>query len=145
GRRAKNLAGHGERVLHPEEPMERLASQLAELTADPPDQVPGLTDAVADLGERQRYSEEGVQRLELLSSRLRRLRTQSLSKSLPDLFADIENVFGVRTEVLASGNIAGAVHLDRLHDEVASYSGESLSGLLDFFALAFEHEDGLEP
>ncbi|HHU67735.1 UvrD-helicase domain-containing protein [Corynebacterium sp.] len=145
GRRAKNLAGHGERVLHPEEPMERLASQLAELTADPPDQVPGLTDAVADLGERQRYSEEGVQRLELLSSRLRRLRTQSLSKSLPDLFADIENVFGVRTEVLASGNIAGAVHLDRLHDEVASYSGESLSGLLDFFALALEHEDGLEP
>ncbi len=145
GQRAKNLAGRGERLIHPEEPIERLVSQLAELTADPPDQVPGLTDAVADLGERGRYSEEGVRRLELLSSRLRQLRTTSLAKSLPDLFADIENVFGVRTEVLASGNLAGAVHLDRLHDEVAAYSGDSLSGLLDFFALALTHEDGLEP
>ena len=145
GQRAKNLAGQKDRTVHPEEPLERLASQLQELTADPPDQIPGLTDAVADLGERQRYTVEGVRRLELLSSRLRSLRTRSLSKSLPDLFADIENVFGVRTEVLASGNIAGAVHLDRLHDEVAAYSGDSLRGLLDFFDLALVHEDGLTP
>ncbi|MDO5512249.1 ATP-dependent helicase [Corynebacterium sp.] len=145
GRRAKNLTGQGKTVDHPEGAMERLASQLAELTADPPDQVPGLTDAVADLGERGRYSAEGVRRLELLSSRLRQLRTTSLSKALPDLFTDIETVFQVRTEVLASGNIAGAVHLDRLHDEVAAYSGDTLSGLLDYFALALTHEDGLKP
>lgn len=145
GQRAKNLGGRGERVTHPEDPRERLLSQLAEFTADPPDQVPGLTDAVADLGERTRYTPEGVRRLERLSSRLRQLRTTSLGKSLPDLFADIENVFGVRTEVLASGNLAGTAHLDRLADEVASYSGDSLTGLLDFFALALDHEDGLAP
>lgn len=145
GKRAKNLAGGKEKKIHPDEPLERLASQLAELSADPPDQMSGLTDAVADLGERTLYSPDGVRRLERLSSRLRHLRTHSLSKSLPDLFSDIERVFGVRTEVLASGNSAGAVHLDRLADEVAAYSGTSLSSLLDFFALANQHEDGLEP
>lgn len=145
GRRAKNLAGRPDRVIHPAEPLARLESQLAELTAGPVDQVVGLTDAVADLGERSRYSEEGVARLELLASRLRQLRTLSLPKSLPDLFADIENSFGVRTEVLARGDDAGAAHLDRLADAVAAYSGETLPGLLDYFALATEREGGLAP
>ncbi|RNE48731.1 ATP-dependent helicase [Corynebacterium alimapuense] len=145
GARARNLAGRSARIEHPEQPLERLQSQLAELTAGPPDQVVGLTDAIADLGERSRYSEEGVHRLELLSARLRRLRTNSLGKSLSDLFADIENTFGVRTEVLARGDSAGAVHLDRLADVVAGYFGDSLEGLLDFFQLAEEHEDGLAP
>jgi len=145
GRRAKNLAGRPARVIHPAEPLARLESQLAELTAGPADQVVGLTDAVADLGERDRYSEEGVRRLELLASRLRQLRTLSLPKSLPDLFADIENTFGVRTEVLARGDDAGPAHLDRLADTVAAYSGETLPGLLDYLALAAEHEGGLAP
>lgn len=145
GQRAKNLAGRRERVIHPEEPVARLASQLEELSAQPLDQIVGLTDAVADLGERSRYSAEGTLRLEKLSSRLRSLRSTSLGKSLPDLFSDIENIFGVRTEVLARGGTTGAVHLDRLADEVAAYSGDTLAGLLDYFTLAREHEDGLSP
>ncbi|RSZ61855.1 ATP-dependent helicase [Corynebacterium hylobatis] len=142
-RRARNLTGHGQRTEHPAEPLERLVSQLAELTADPPEQISGLTDAVADLGERSRYSPDGVRRLERLSSRLRRLRTHSLGKSLPDLFADIEQVFGVRTEVLARRSDIGPVHLDRLAGHVAGYSGDSLGGLLDYFRLASDHEKGL--
>ncbi|AGF71783.1 ATP-dependent helicase [Corynebacterium halotolerans] len=141
--RARNLAGHREKIIHPGDPVERLRSQLAEVTADPPEQVVGLTDAVADLGERGRYSADGLERLERLSSRLRHLRTYSLPKSLPDLFADIEDALGIRTEVLARGDAAGTVHLDRFAHEVAAYSGDTLSGLLSYLDLARRHEDGL--
>lgn len=143
GQRARNLTSRPDRVIHPGEPLERLVSQLGELTADPPEQISGLTDAVADLGERSRYSPDGVRRLEKLSARLRRLRTLSLGKSLPDLFADIEQAFGVRTEVLARRSDAGAVHLDRLAEHVAGFAGDSLSALLDYFRLAADHEKGL--
>lgn len=144
-RRARNLTESEERVELPDDPTERLKAQLDEVTADPPDQVAGLTDAVADLGERSRYSPEAVTRLEALSSRLRWLRTNSLSKALPDLFADIERTFGIRTEVLARPGDTGTVHLDQLADTVAAYHGGTLPGLLDYFELAREHESGLEP
>ncbi|QGU03946.1 ATP-dependent helicase [Corynebacterium comes] len=146
--RARNLTG-GDRtrmiVDETLEPEDRLRAQLAALVADPPEQVAGLTDAVADLGERSRYSPEGVRRLESLSSRLRHLRMNSLSKSLPDLFNDIVDVFGIRTEVLSRPGSTGAVNLDTFLDSVASYPGDSLRGLLDYFDLAREHEDGLSP
>ncbi len=142
-RRARNLSGAAHRVEHPADPLERLRSQLAEVTADPPEQVVGLTDAVADLGECERYSPAGLARLEQLSSVLRRLRTHSLPKSLPDLFADIEAALGIRTEVIARADAAGTAHLDRFAEEVAAYSGDTLPGLLDYLDLAREHEDGL--
>lgn len=144
-RRARNLGGGVERVELPDDPTERLKTQLAEVTADPPDQVVGLADAVADLGERSRYSAEGLARLERLSSGLRYVRQYSLGKSLSDLFADIEHTFGVRTEALARPGATGTVHLDQLADTVAAYHGDTLGGLLDYFALAREHEDGLSP
>lgn len=141
--RARNLSGAAHRVEHPDDPVERLRSQLAEVTADPPEQVVGLTDAVADLGERDRYSPAGLARLEGLSSVLRRLRTHSLPKALPDLFADIESALGIRTEVIARSDAAGTAHLDRFAEEVAAYSGDTLPGLLDYLDLARDHEDGL--
>lgn len=148
--RARNLTSGGDtrdsRDIDPDLPPEdRLRAQLAALVDEPPEQIAGLTDAVADLGERSRYSEEGVRRLQRLSSQLRRLRTNSLSKSLPDLFADIIEVFGVRTEVLARPGSTGTVNLDVFLDMVASYPGDHLGALLDYFDLAREHEDGLAP
>lgn len=124
---------------------QRLRQQMADLTAAPPDQVLGLADAVADLGERERYSPEGLARIEELSARLRHLRTYSLSKPLGDLFADIEALFNIRTEVLANNRPGGTAQLDRFADVVAGYQSESLLSFLDFLDLALEHEDGLDP
>lgn len=146
--RAHNLTGRSERVDLPDDPTERLKTQLAEITADPPEHVAGLGDAVADLGETDRYSAEGLRRLHELSAKLRHLRQYSLGKALPDLFADIEEVFDLRTEVLArpdSRRRGGAVHLDQFAHTVASFHGDTLSALLDYLELAREHEDGLEP
>lgn len=146
--RARNLTGHRERTELPDDPTDRLRAQLEEVTSDPPETTAGLADAIADLGELERYSAEGVARLRDLSAKLRHLRTYSLSKSLPDLFADIESVFDVRTEVLAqpdSHTTGGAVHLDRFAQVVSEYQGDSLAGLLDYLLLTREHENGLEP
>lgn len=143
--RARNLSGAAGRVELPDDPVERLKAQLAEATAAPPDQVSGLADALADLGEPERYSPEGWQRLNQVASSLRRLRTYSLGKSLTDVFADVEREFTIRTEVLARGGSTGTAHLDRLADEVAAFHGDSVTALLDYFAVAREQEDGLEP
>ncbi len=154
-RRAANL--HGSAGEEPgdesgsDDPTEHLHAQLAHLVEDADeimaggDRPPGLTDAVADLGEPERYSPRGLDRLRALASTLRALRTRSLGKRLPDVFADIISAFGIRTEVLARASAAGTVHLDRLLHEVAAYPGTSLESLLDYFELARQHEDGLEP
>lgn len=146
--RARNLNGSTQREEEPVDPTERLKAQLAAATAEQPDQIAGLADAVADLGEHSRYSEEGLRRLQGLASKLRYLRSYSLGKSLADLFSDIETVFDIRTEVLARPDShvnGGAVHLDRFADVVSDFHGDSLAALLDYFALAKEHEKGLEP
>ncbi|MCX7538329.1 UvrD-helicase domain-containing protein [Corynebacterium sp. P5875] len=113
----------------------------------------GLTDAVADLGEPERYSPGGLSRLRRLASHLRHLRTRSLGHDLPEIFGDIERITGIRTEVLArtdpyADGAAGTVHLDRFHEHVASFAqipGATLRSLLDHLALAREQEEGLEP
>ncbi|WP_083893928.1 ATP-dependent helicase [Corynebacterium capitovis] len=154
--RATNLQGSGRAPEPPAEdaksdPSARFEEQLAALVEEAADIVAagdpseGLADAVADLGEAERYSEEGLRRLHLLASRLRWLRTHSLGKRLPYIFADIVEVFGIRTEVLARGSSTGTVHLDRLLEEVAAYPGTSMGSLLDYFDLAREQEDGLAP
>lgn len=152
--RARNLGGgpggiggSSERVRWEvgKDPVEHLRAQLVALQNETPEQVPGLGDAIADLGERSRYSADGIARIENLASRLRSLRTYSLGKSLGDVFADIEAAFTIRTEVLARGHAGGTTHLDKFHDVVAAYPGATLTGLLDYLALAKEKEDGLAP
>ena len=122
-----------------------LRREVAERTPEAPEQAVGLTDAVADLGERDRYTPDGLQRLEELSSTLRALRSYSLSKPLLDLFADIERAFNVRTEALARGGAAGTAHLDQFADVVATFPGSGLAAWLDYCAMAREREDGLQP
>ena len=113
----------------------------------------GLTDAIADLGEPEKYSEEGYRRLGRLSSQLRRLRqTVTAGSSLPNLFAEIERVMKIRTEVLSRENprldgAMGTIHLDKLHQEVANFAtipNATLSQLLDYFTEARRQESGLE-
>ncbi|MBK4181407.1 ATP-dependent helicase [Corynebacterium macginleyi] len=145
--RQKNLAGAKQERLQWEEgmdPEQYLRAQLAQLTAEAPDQMVGLADALADLGERDRYTPQGLARMEEVSAKLRYLRTYSLPKPLSDLFADIEAIFNIRTEVLARGSAGGATHLDKFADIVAGFHGDSLYALLDYLKLAREHEDGLE-
>lgn len=152
--RASNLRGSAEETSlehSPTDATEHLLAQLDDLTARAEeisasgDKPEGLTDALADLGEPERYSEEGLARMRDTAAKLRWLRTHSLGKRLSDVFADIIHVFGIRTEVLARSAASGAVHLDRLMEEVAAYPGTSLDGLLNYFELARKFEDGLAP
>lgn len=155
--RAKNLRARErgdeseQLTLIGDDPLSRYTAQVddiveraAEINARA-ERSAGLADAVADLGEPERYSAEGYKRLQILAAKLRWLRTNSLGKRLSDLFADIIAVFGIRTEVLARPSAARATHLDRLLEEVAAYPGSSLEGLLDYFELARTFEDGLAP
>ncbi|PRQ11458.1 DNA helicase II [Corynebacterium sp. 13CS0277] len=141
----------------PEQPLdaaacETFARELAGLLDQSDDTTVGLADAVADLGERERYSEEGYRRLSVLASELRELRTNSLGGSLTDLINDIDSVVGLRSEVLAREDTrsrarVGTAHLDKLAEEVANYAripGASLAGMLDYFDLARAHDLGLE-
>ncbi|WP_047241313.1 UvrD-helicase domain-containing protein [Corynebacterium epidermidicanis] len=157
--RAANLAGRARRKpTQPADedspnPLEKLEVIIAENVATDEDTSIGLVDAVADLGEPDFYTEVGYYRLRELAAMLRHLRTYSLGRNLTDLFADIEEVFGIRTEVLSrqdphADGASGTIHLDSFAAEVASFEaipGASLRSLLDYFALALEHEDGLEP
>ena len=146
--RVANMNGKGEGRLKFEpgtDPIEFLRAQLDELSSEAPDMTFGLTDAVADLGERERYTEQGLTRIETLAANLRHLRQYSLQKSLPDLFADIEATFNIRTEVLARGSAGGTTHLDAFADAVAAYHGTSLTGLLDYLELVREKDNGLDP
>ncbi len=144
--RARNLRGR--RVEESEDDLRAQLDALvgaAEDIAAKADRPEGLADALADLGELERYSAEGVRRMQSAAAKLRWLRTHSLGKALSDVFADIISVFGIRTEVLARPSATGTVHLDRLLEEVAAYPGTSLDALLSYFELARRHEDGLTP
>lgn len=150
--RASNLAGRVRRegTSHPEDPAAKLESIIAEVSVTEPEAVVGLSDAIADLGEEDRYSPEGLERLRRLASQLRHLRRHSLGRQVSDIFADIEEVFNIRTEVLArqdphADGATGTVHLDRFAEELAGHASSGLGELLDYFELARSQEDGLEP
>ncbi|MDK6565481.1 UvrD-helicase domain-containing protein [Corynebacterium pyruviciproducens] len=106
-----------------------------------------LGDALADLGDKEQYTPAGYERLLKLSAQFRWLRGNSLTNGLQDIFQDIENVFGIRTEVLARENprvlgVPGTSHLDTFHSYVANFSaidGATLNGFLDY--LEAEEQD----
>ncbi|MFP7366344.1 UvrD-helicase domain-containing protein [Corynebacterium callunae] len=150
--RARNLAGRVTRERRQKEadPLAELEAIIDEVSTSEPEAVVGLSDAISDLGEPERYSAEGLLRLRRLSAQLRYLRTHSLARSVADIFADIEEVFNIRTEVLAredphADGATGTVHLDKFAAEVAQHSSLNLPQLLDYFDLARSQEDGLEP
>jgi DNA helicase-2/ATP-dependent DNA helicase PcrA len=68
---------------------------------------------------------------------------------LVDLVAEVETTIGVGLEIAArpDGDRVGRVHLDRFHDEVATFSAESdrpsLAAFLAFLKVAEEEENGL--
>lgn len=133
--------------------MAKLHAIVEDQLSTDPDNVVGLADAIADLGEPEQYSAEGYARLQELSAMLRRLRTRSLGNSLSDLFADIEREFTIRTEVLVredpkTDGAVGTIQLERFAEEVASYAqipNATLGGLLDFFTVAQKQDKGLQP
>ncbi|WBT09380.1 UvrD-helicase domain-containing protein [Corynebacterium sp. SCR221107] len=152
--RAANLAGRSnKKVEYSIDPLIKLEQIIAEQSTQEPETVVGLADALADLGEPERYSAEGYRRLQEFASVLRYLRTYGLSQSLPDLFTEIDNQLGLRTEVLTrqdprEDGAVGTTHLERFADVVAQFAavpGNTLPMFLDYLALTRDHEGGLTP
>src|SRR5699024_11500457 len=87
------------------------------------------------------------------SRELGHLRRNCLTTPLPDLIADIEDMLGIRTEVLTRwhrnpDDSIGTSHLDEFADIVQKFSqlgGSSASSLVDYLRAAHEHDAGLEP
>ncbi|WP_426706085.1 UvrD-helicase domain-containing protein [Corynebacterium auriscanis] len=164
--RLQPLADVFERLDHPAQvpsgsganratkPGQTLREELQGVLEDPVAGPVGLGDALADLGEATSFgmSPVGAARLEQLSAELGFLRRHSMSKSLPDLVADIERMLGVRTEVLTRWYSApeysiGTSHLDRFAEIVRGFSeisGASASTLVEYLMAAKDKEDGLE-
>lgn len=129
--------------------------RLAEIDVDANRVSVGLAEALADLRGMENYgmSAEGVRRLGELGRELRFLRRHSMSKPLTDLVADIENMTGVRTEVLTRyhrnpDRSIGTSHLDKFAEVVRSFSELSASSpgaLVDYLRSASAREKGLDP
>ncbi|QGU02658.1 ATP-dependent DNA helicase UvrD1 [Corynebacterium kalinowskii] len=154
-KRVRNLAGRASDSpdAAPTDPREKLQWIIDNAHSPDPSVTAGLTDAIADLGEPEKYSAEGYRRLSELAAALRYLRTHSVGRSISDLYADIEEVMGIRTEVLARQDPLvdgshGTSHLDAFAQQVAAFErtpGATLRGLLEYFELAQDQEDGFEP
>ncbi|GAB2726896.1 ATP-dependent helicase [Nocardia thraciensis] len=127
-----------------------LADALRAVAPEPAERA-GLTDAIADPGAAEQYSDNGYQRITDLGRELAGLRERG-GQSLPELVADVERTIGVGVETqarrAAAGGGAGREHLDAFAEVVAGYATDhraSLPGLLAFLAAAEEVENGLEP
>ncbi|RDI53276.1 ATP-dependent helicase [Nocardia mexicana] len=127
-----------------------LADALRAVAPEPAERA-GLTDAIADPGAAEQYSDTGYQRIVDLGRELAGLRERG-GQSLPELVADVERTIGVGVETQARraavGGGAGREHLDAFAEVVAGYATDhraSLPGLLAFLAAAEEVENGLEP
>lgn len=141
---------------------EAFQRQLSEYVAQQQQPRIGLGEAIAtwaehsnaqlrELGlEPPQFSPAAQQRLRWLHRQLHRLRQQALHYGLADLFAEIEQSFGLRTEVLQRENphapgAAGTVHLDAFATHVVEFSRHHSGGLaqfLDYCAVVAESDDG---
>lgn len=143
-------------VRYPEdELLSELERQLRDASDTEENLRAGITDALADPGDQATcgYSAEGYRRITHLAALLRQLRQRGLDRPVPDILADIMQLTGLRTEVLAretphADGASGTVHLDRLLEEAGSFSdvpGATLLGFLRFCELAARYDNGLEP
>ena len=133
----------------------KLDQDLVATIPDPNEMPVGLADAIADFKDalEQGMSQEGARRIKELSQELGQLRRHSLSKPLPDLIADIEQMIGVRTEVLTRWHrdpesSIGTSHLEKFAGIVREFSelaNASASALVDYLRAAYDEESGLEP
>ncbi|MDK8790506.1 UvrD-helicase domain-containing protein [Corynebacterium sp. MSK039] len=132
-----------------------LREQLLDAIPNPADATVGLADAIADFAdaEEQGMSPQGTRAIAELSRELGHLRRNCLTKPLPDLIADIEDMIGIRTEVLTRwhrnpDDSIGTSHLDKFAEIVQDFSrlvGSNASALVDYLRAAHEHDAGLEP
>lgn len=121
-------------------PLERFEYELEKLQEEASHLNTGLGSAIADLGEKENYSPQGYTRLHDLQKKLRAIRKESLNRSIPEIFIDIEKKFGIRIEVLSHedpytlGN-PGTVHLDKFLDIAVEFShirGATLESFLEY-------------
>ena len=90
-RRAGELSGRASsgKATDSVDPAVKLEEEIAEVLAADAENIVGLTDAIADLGEPEKYSEEGYRRLGRLSSQLRRLRQTVAAAALHSPFSEV--------------------------------------------------------
>ncbi|HEY2950822.1 MAG TPA: UvrD-helicase domain-containing protein [Micromonosporaceae bacterium] len=109
-----------------------------------------LVEALADLGDAERYSPAGHARMHAYGRELASLRRR-LDQPLPDLLADVERTMGLDVEVAVRAGDAGLArgHLDALGDVAARFAteadGATLTSFLAYLAAAEDEERGLEP
>ncbi len=117
------------------------------LTADQLDEA-ALAEALDDLGDSARYSDQGHHRFAALGDELRRLRRR-LDQPLPDLVADIERTIGLDVEVATRAGDAGLAraHLDAFGTAAARFAAEAegatISAFLAYLEAAEAEERGL--
>ncbi|WP_026917170.1 UvrD-helicase domain-containing protein [Gordonia shandongensis] len=111
----------------------------------------GLSDALADPGDEERYSRAGYERIVTFGRQLEGLRRR-IGQPLPELVADVEQTIGVAVEAQIRarrmrGEVTGREHLDAFAEYVTHYAdrpGATLPGLLSFLDVAETVEKGLE-
>ncbi|MDO4910241.1 MAG: ATP-dependent DNA helicase [Corynebacterium sp.] len=134
-----------------EDPADLLRSEIDQVLYEKSVARVGLGDALADLGAKDMYSEEGYRRLVEVRQMLRAIRKDSLSRPLPELFVDIENHLDLRTELLSNEDPLdehnlGLSYLDEFYKLVENYSqvrGATLVNFLEYLDYARSTRDAV--
>ncbi|PSK97376.1 DNA helicase-2/ATP-dependent DNA helicase PcrA [Murinocardiopsis flavida] len=126
---------------------ELLQQTVIDLTAE----SGSLVDALDDLGDPERYSETGHERLARLAAELRALRRVT-PQPLPELIGEIERALSLDIETAARPGgdpMAARADLDAFSDAAVRFVGNSddpsLGSFLGFLRSAEDAEKGLEP
>ncbi|MFL6154846.1 MAG: ATP-dependent DNA helicase [Marmoricola sp.] len=144
--RAAEIAGRGGRA----EPGQDIGEQLAAIADGiDPAELPALSDALEDLGDRP-YSEEAAVRFGLLAAELRMLR-RAVGEPLLDVVRRILDVTGVDVELASSVAPAAAARRDNLDifvKAVAEFQsidgGVTLPALLAYLTAEDDQGNGLD-